>query len=677
MNGTEGVSAEDERAELANPESDPGALGGPGPGEDPRECDVVMKGGITSGVVYPLAVCELARKFRLRNVGGTSAGAIAAALSAAAELGRDAPRSSAGDGRPAGYGRLAGLPEELGGEGYLLALFRPDRRTRSLFRIATTALGRHGKRLAKLRRVLAVLFAASRAALVSWWLWLPLLGAVPGALLLAALLSDGGTGELGALEWAGAAAAVAVLGAGWVLGVAAAVVLLASRRLPENLYGLVRGSGPVEAGEVPRLTDWLSDEIDRTAGRPAGAHAPPLTFGELWRGPAGAGGGGEGGTEADPAVNLEMLTTNLTNGGPLRLPYELTRGYFFDPAEMRRLFPGRVVDHLEASSPSETEMTPSDRRDWQREVALFAARGLLPMPDPANLPVVVATRMSLSFPVLLSAVPLYALDRGLEEPKPERVWFSDGGITSNFPVHFFDSLLPVRPSFGFNLRPFHSRYPKSANECDNIYLPRINGGGILAWWTRWEEAKGLGRLSGFLGAIAGAMQNWVDNAQLPVPGYRDRVVHVSHDEEEGGLNLDMPPDVVRALSERGRCAGELLAEVYTTPPPKGKPVSWPNHRWIRLRSALGLLERLLGEIEEGWSAGSYAGLLDPKADLPSYDMSLKRRAMALGRMDELIATARAWREEIANDPHLTMRGKDAPEPFPAFRVLPAPRRADD
>ena len=48
-----------------------------------------MKGGITSGVVYPHALCELARTYRFVNVGGTSAGAIAAAGAAAAEHGRD------------------------------------------------------------------------------------------------------------------------------------------------------------------------------------------------------------------------------------------------------------------------------------------------------------------------------------------------------------------------------------------------------------------------------------------------------------------------------------------------------------------------------------------------------------------------------------------------------------
>jgi len=34
------------------------------------ECDVVMKGGITSGIVYPHAVVRLASHYRLRSVGG-------------------------------------------------------------------------------------------------------------------------------------------------------------------------------------------------------------------------------------------------------------------------------------------------------------------------------------------------------------------------------------------------------------------------------------------------------------------------------------------------------------------------------------------------------------------------------------------------------------------------------
>ena len=41
-------------------------------------CDLVMKGGVTSGVVYPPVIVELAEKHEFVSIGGTSAGAIAA-----------------------------------------------------------------------------------------------------------------------------------------------------------------------------------------------------------------------------------------------------------------------------------------------------------------------------------------------------------------------------------------------------------------------------------------------------------------------------------------------------------------------------------------------------------------------------------------------------------------------
>ena len=57
----------------------------------PRElppCDLVMKGGVASGVVYPGAVLELSRRYRFANLGGTSAGAVAAGMAAACEYAR-------------------------------------------------------------------------------------------------------------------------------------------------------------------------------------------------------------------------------------------------------------------------------------------------------------------------------------------------------------------------------------------------------------------------------------------------------------------------------------------------------------------------------------------------------------------------------------------------------------
>src|SRR6185436_14674716 len=51
------------------------------------QCDLVMRGGIASGLVYPRAIAKLAEAYDFRSIGGTSVGAIAAAGTAAAALG--------------------------------------------------------------------------------------------------------------------------------------------------------------------------------------------------------------------------------------------------------------------------------------------------------------------------------------------------------------------------------------------------------------------------------------------------------------------------------------------------------------------------------------------------------------------------------------------------------------
>ena len=51
-------------------------------------CDIVMAGGVTSGIIYPGAVAKIAERYSFHCIGGTSVGAIAAAATAAAEYGR-------------------------------------------------------------------------------------------------------------------------------------------------------------------------------------------------------------------------------------------------------------------------------------------------------------------------------------------------------------------------------------------------------------------------------------------------------------------------------------------------------------------------------------------------------------------------------------------------------------
>lgn len=100
-----------------------------------------MKGGIASGIVYPRAIVELSRHYRFRSIGGTSAGAIAAAVTAAAEYQRRRT------GSRAGFEILEKLPEELGtevepGKSKLLSLFQPQPPMRRLFSVFIGALNR-------------------------------------------------------------------------------------------------------------------------------------------------------------------------------------------------------------------------------------------------------------------------------------------------------------------------------------------------------------------------------------------------------------------------------------------------------------------------------------------------------------------------------------------------------
>ena len=110
----------------------------------------------------------------------------------------------------------------------------------------------------------------------------------------------------------------------------------------------------------------------------------PLTFGDL----------------RAHGIDLQVMTTCLSMARPFRLPFRdddqvrENNQFHFREDEFARLFPRRVVVWMRAHQrPGEDE-----RHD-----------GYLRMPMPDDLPVIVAVRMSLSFPLLLSAVPLLSL----------------------------------------------------------------------------------------------------------------------------------------------------------------------------------------------------------------------------------------------------------------------------
>lgn len=693
-----------------------------------------MKGGITSGVVYPWAVCELATRYRLESVGGASAGAIAAVGAAAAEHGRHTPTG--------GFTTLAALPAVIAT--VLSDLFQPQRSTSAVFHLLLAAVSKPQSRGAKLVKPLAIAGRFLRAVLgsdragVLWVLPLAAVAAIAlgfgadtfddwlaGLVQLAAILAAvGALVPKAALGLRAGLLALAVVGTApvavygdarhawalalwalvcvlvFVLGGVAAVAVAAGRAIAGNSYGLVTGTTPSAArrgSTVPPLGDWLHGVVNEAAGRTA-ADAP-LTFGDLLRGRP----------DDQHGVQLVVMTTCLSQSRSYRIPNDfgwttdIQDRWFFDVDELRAVMPKPVVDHLVLRARA---LDLGDDEEWRWLCTVLAP--LLPLPPPQDWPLVMAARMSLSFPVLLSAVPLRKVDWTLEAnaaalsamragnpaapgPAAERCWFSDGGITSNFPVHFFDSLLPRRPTFGINLRHFHPDHEPAPGvvvpEAEKVYLPLTNRGGIDEWWSRFDEGKsGLAAVLSFLGAIKTTALNWGDNEQMKVPGYRDRVAHISHSTSEGGMNLDMPGQIVDALSERGRIAGERLRTAFTTPGDANRQTDWRNHKWVRLRTSAALMDEALREIRAAYAASDPTGVasydellrLSP-AEQPSYEATVQQRELLRTLFDGwpdaeggILAVADHAAEAVALNPNVSPLRK-APSPLPELRVMPGHR----
>jgi predicted acylesterase/phospholipase RssA len=587
-----------------------GATDDPGPmkpsvGELPF-CDLIMKGGITSGIVYPKAIFELSQHYRFRSIGGASAGAIAAGLTAAAELGRK--RS----GRPGGLDELAALPGWLRESGRMLRLFRPDQETRSLFGLLVAFLDRRPV----WKKIPFVIFSALRG----FFRWV-IIGLLPGVAIAASMHFAGA--RAGTAFWAIVASLLCV-----PLAVAGGAARILLRVLPSNGFGICSGAAPAPPGEEPSLTPWLTALLDGLAG--IGAARGPLRFGDLW-------GSAPEATEsaAKREINLEVLTNSLTHGRPYRIPFD-DAVFSFKPRELRRLFPDRVVDWMVDPITGKPAPESDD--------------AIVRLPEPACLPVVFAIRLSLSFPLLVSAVPLYAEDHTLQKPHPERCWFSDGGIASNFPIHFFDHWLPRWPTFGIDLVP-----PQQSK----VWLPERAGSGIAELWNRFPPT-----LYGFLGALVNSIHSWMDNRQSRVPGYRDRIVRISLGDGEGGLNIDMPSEVIDELAQRGMVAGRLLTHAFAAPGAHG----WENQRWVRFRTLMALLEHNLPELHEALTSKEGKTYEELGKAPEHYKWRGNQPALAAWVIKGLIDLAEQWRMKQAElEADLEHH---APRPTPELRVAP-------
>jgi hypothetical protein len=416
-------------------------------------------------------------------------------------------------------------------------------------------------------------------------------------------------------------------------------------RLPRNGFGMC--TGRLRGKEI--LSDWLSTTLDNIAGiQPAGDKRRPLLFADLWTAGETFNSVDEmcdaaGGRPPEQRkINFEALTTCLSHGRPYRMP-QLRHTFYFRKEDLVRVLPDYVVDWM-VEHPGRSGRKVPD--------------GYIALPAPHELPVVFAARLSLSFPFLISAVKLFDIDYDRPKnaslshddvPQMDACWMSDGGIASNFPIHFFDGFIPTRPTFGLDLQPFHvDRRRDPDDEARNVFLPDNNMEGFRESWKHFD---GLG---GFVGALVDAIQAFLDNMQARAPGFRDRIVRIYLEPDEGGLNLSMPAEVLDRLSKRGQAAGARIVERFLKETPSG----WDNHRWVRLRLLLGRLDPLLRQFFRNHAAAT------PLANPPSYPFTGPQRNAAQSTVTALSALGQAL-EQAGSD-----LAADAPRPVPELRITP-------
>ena len=272
---------------------------------------------------------------------------------------------------------------------------------------------------------------------------------------------------------------------------------------------------------------------------------------------------------------------------------------------------------------------------------------------------------------------------------------------SGLPLHFFDAPLPSRPtSFALNLVPdtveaveveeiagkltcasflgMSNPHTEQAEGWDKVWMPTKN----TTLVDRFNACTGV---VGFLAAVLDTALNWADTELMAMPGYRDRVVHVKLAADEGGINLNMPSQVIMRISNRGKCAAELLAARFGSETGKDPQtckdieLTWDNHRWVRYRSVMAALEVFARSLRVKWMdpskpRRSYRELLTRSERDQPHSYALERPGQytfAVSATDQLVNLVADWTaNDQTFDGGLSASTGAAPRPKPIMRVMP-------
>jgi hypothetical protein len=540
----------------------------------------------------------------------------------------------------AGTPPLADGPEQW----RLARLLQPSGRMRPLFRLLVamqrvrTAEPGRCRRAARRRVALGVLVgltpAARSAGALAW------LGALAAwALVTVALARTHAIGAVALVPVSLMLLVTAVLAAAGLSTVAAGLAVreLLGRGAAEAGFGLVPGVtsqwtsrrrrrrrlagrldallGVPAADGVPAVATWVTDRLDDLAGIPheriesanlfdsagllhdgglpggpdAGLGRPALTFGDLWLGRTGSRQPGDlqalRRAARDPehrVVDLVLTTTNVTQHRAYRWPLPvgdelerrgLTR-FLFCRTCLEAVLPQRVVAQLVLASPA-VERAHTCPRHTGAE--------LHELPDPWDVPVALAVRMSAAVPGLLAAVPLCTVEAvDLDRPEQGSVrlhWFSDGDLSAGMPVNAFDTLLPRWPTFGFRLQADGDESAAGSPTTAWGELPAQDAARRPVHWAGATSTGAFARL------VADTGRSWADASATDLPGLRGRVAQVIA--ASGSQAPFLRQQQILTLALRGHAAGEALRERFVGPDGEvSAQTETDRYRWIRLRTAL-------------------------------------------------------------------------------------------
>jgi hypothetical protein len=614
------------------------------------DCDLILEGAVVSAIVYLALIAGLSRRYRFCSLGGASSGSAVAAAAAVAEALRIKSGSDAGF---RGLFRFAlWLGKRTRGRSNLLGLFQPAPALRLPFRVLVAFFALQasnpaaGSRLGRFARSATLVFLAS-LVLAALGQYFP-----PAAQACRAYL-------LTILEISVVPGALAVL-----------LVCRWLKAFADQHFGLCTGM-PTADADAAALTRTLHELYQKLLGRTA--EVRPVIFDELWKcGPPPPG--------AQRAVDLQVVTTVLHQRRSLHLPgqpgEDPLRDYFYDPEEWQQFFPAAVMDWLRQNARQTVPVEFAQRAGGRPQ-----ARTLLALPEPAKLPVIVAVRLSVSFPGLLSAIPLYTLAQGHGFVRPEngeparfqplKVYFTDGGLTSNLPIDFFDEALPRWPTFGVNLFELDAK-AASGETAPNVFFGARRREPETRPMDVTRRPDGRPSLLSFLAELVFTAKDWRDITRRSLPGVRERVLHIGLPRGFGALNLGMSRKQVLQLVRLGSSAARHVVSDFSLPAAPGRASRWEEHRWLRLRTALAAAQKWLRPLSAAVRQADtlqgqpgYRDLLGhprpPGPDFP--DEATLRQARAL--LDGLDAAGVA----AAGGPDL---GAHLPEGTPRLQLGPPP-----